>query len=137
MAYCRRAAAICISCYLRRQSAPVSASDGKVRELDGLLRAPLTDDCWWWMPDRESELDEARWLRATREALRPLLADDGLLPGRRVVYDGARSREVARDLGLDVREVYRSAVRFRDAVWSSGKLWRLWRDKDALDRARD
>lgn len=127
--YCARAASRALSSYLFRVGSPVSASDGEVAALAGLYHEALPE-ALGTKEDPEGDLDGWRWHRDVRDLLAPLLRDhDDLLPGVLVVYDGERSSEVARKLGLDVDEVYRSADRFRDSVRASDRLWRLWYER--------
>lgn len=68
-AYVWRAVVIQLSIYLRKQSAPVSASSNYVKDLEGLHRAPLTKVRNEPTMDTEVDADvhQERWRKAVRD----------------------------------------------------------------------
>jgi DNA-directed RNA polymerase specialized sigma24 family protein len=118
---------------LWRESAPVSAPSGKLRELAGLYRAD--ESLFSNVSSRESspedQVEDDEWTARVVRAVQAHAAPDGELDGRialDVLLRELTPAEVAEANGLPVRRVYRAVRRVRARMEQSLDMYELWKE---------
>lgn len=133
-AYAWRAAVNSVRRYLWRMSAPVSASDHHQTEVAGMHRAPVEAalDEEASEPWADAVLNDTRWRGRVRSQLFRILARNmeigDCLLALRVVLDGERPAEVAREHSVPVAQVYEARRRAAALVLQSSQCYRLWQE---------
>lgn len=123
-----------LSRYLWRQSSPASAADCELRELAGVLRAPIgqlghvrDSSKLVELMSRQLPIDEVVWYSEARGKIRARVEDlcgrDELVrAGLSVLLDGEAPREVVEATGLDVWSVYKTTEWMKGKIRVDGKL---------------
>lgn len=134
-AYAWRVAVLRLKHYLWKTKAPVTGPAGSddygttLRGLRGVDVAALehTVDTTE-LPDEQSER-EAWEIRAAVQLLDALgeSGDDAVIAWR-ILYHGEKARDVAADLGVPVRHVYRVTHRATRAMRENYALYKLWKE---------
>lgn len=130
--YAWRAAVLAVRHYLWKNTAPVNESDHNVKNLRGVVRAPV-EDALSVADENPTPEDEARrllWHKRAHEAIRAVLDDgvDGHL-AEDVLLHEMKPAEVARRHDVVVTSVYEAVSTARRRLRIDLELWELWNEQ--------